>query len=201
LTAYVTSAFAEHELTATTSIFASIIGGVLRLPIAKMIDLWGRAEGFATLVLITTVGLIMMAVCKNVETYAAAQVFYWVGYDGMAYILDVIVADTSSLKNRALMFSYTTSPYLLTTFTGSRAASAYYEHSSFRWAFGSFAIITPFVCAPFVITLFLEQRKNPANAPSEKQESGRTFYQSIIHYCVEFDRKFPRCHNSCNGSC
>jgi hypothetical protein len=47
----------------------------------------------------------MMASCRNVETYAAAQVgsfaalhsfylnccqvFYWVGFNGMAYVLDV----------------------------------------------------------------------------------------------------------------
>jgi hypothetical protein len=47
----------------------------------------------------------MMAACRNVETYAAAQVshsshptalflinaqvFYWVGFNGMAYVLDV----------------------------------------------------------------------------------------------------------------
>ena len=55
----------------------------------------------------------MMAACKNVETYAAAQVFYWVGFNGMAYVLDVFMADTSSLKNRALVFAFSTTPYML----------------------------------------------------------------------------------------
>lgn len=79
LAAYVTSNFAEHSLTATTSIMASLIGGLTQLPLAKILDIWGRPQGFALMVLLLTVGLIMMAGCQNVETYAAAQVFYTVG--------------------------------------------------------------------------------------------------------------------------
>lgn len=50
------------------------MSGVLKLPIAKLLDLWGRAEGFAFMTLIGTIGLLLMAVCRNVETYAVAQV-------------------------------------------------------------------------------------------------------------------------------
>lgn len=79
LTPYVTSDFQLHSLTAATSIFSSIIGGLTKLPLAKLIDIWGRPHGFILMVGIQTLGLIMMAACNNVETYAAAQVFYWVG--------------------------------------------------------------------------------------------------------------------------
>ena len=77
---YVTSAFQSHSLTATTGIFASIIAGAFKLPLAKIIDIWGRPQGFACMLPSLTVGLIMMAGCNGVETYAAGQVFYWIGY-------------------------------------------------------------------------------------------------------------------------
>lgn len=35
---------------------ASIIGGVLRLPIGKMIDIWGRAEGFLVMLGVIVLG-------------------------------------------------------------------------------------------------------------------------------------------------
>lgn len=79
LTPYVTSSFQEHSLTATTSIMSSIIGGLVQLPLAKVLDIWGRPQGYILMVFFLTVGLIMMAACNNVQTYAAAQVFYWVG--------------------------------------------------------------------------------------------------------------------------
>ncbi len=59
---------------------SSIIGGLVQLPLAKVLDIWGRPQGYALMSLFLTLGLMMMAVCRNVETYAAAQVFYWVGY-------------------------------------------------------------------------------------------------------------------------
>jgi hypothetical protein len=78
-TPYVTSAFSLHSLTATTGIMSSIISGLVKLPLAKILDIWGRPQGLALMVFLLTIGLIMMAACRNVETYAAAQVFYWVG--------------------------------------------------------------------------------------------------------------------------
>lgn len=79
LSPYVTSAFSAHSLTAATSIMSSIIGGIAQLPLAKILDIWGRPHGFAVMLFLLTIGLIMMAGCNNVKTYCAAQVFYWVG--------------------------------------------------------------------------------------------------------------------------
>lgn len=79
MTPYVTSSFAQHSLTATTGVMSGIIGGVSKLTLAKILDIWGRPQGFLVVVILMTLGLIMMAACNNVETYAAAQVFYWVG--------------------------------------------------------------------------------------------------------------------------
>jgi MFS family permease len=80
LTPYVTSSFYQHSLTATTSIMSSLIGGLSKLTLAKILDIFGRPQGFLFMVVLLTIGLIMMAACQNVQTYAAAQVFYWVGY-------------------------------------------------------------------------------------------------------------------------
>lgn len=79
LTPYVTSAFQAHSLTAATSIMASLIGGIFKLPLAKIIDVWGRPQGFILMVACMTLGMIMMALCQNVTTYAAAEVFNQLG--------------------------------------------------------------------------------------------------------------------------
>jgi hypothetical protein len=80
LTPYVTSSFQAHSLTAATSIISSLIGGIFKLPLAKILDIWGRPQGFALMVRSLTLGLVTMADCNTVETYAAAQVFYWLGF-------------------------------------------------------------------------------------------------------------------------
>ncbi|TGO53964.1 hypothetical protein BOTNAR_0281g00080 [Botryotinia narcissicola] len=187
LSVYVTSSFILLPLTGTTSIVSSIVGGVFRLPIAKFVDLIGRAEGFAIMTGFATIGLIMMAACRNVETYAAAQVFYWLGFDGMMYVLDVFMADTSSLKNRALVFAFSTTPYIVTTWIGPPAASSFLKTSGWPWAFGAFAIITPVICIPILSLLWVNQGKAKKAGLIKKIDSGRTWAESIKYYFWEFD--------------
>ncbi|KAI0479141.1 major facilitator superfamily domain-containing protein [Xylariaceae sp. FL0804] len=188
LTPYVTSAFEEHSLTATTSVMSSIIGGVSTLTIAKILDIWGRPQGFLVTMLLMTLGLVMMAACNNVKTYAAAQVFYWVGYTGIAYTVSVFVADTSALKNRGLMLAFTSSPYIATVWvTGPIAQSIIYGGPGFRWGFGIFAIITPIMCMPLYTLFMWNERKAIKMGVLVPQKSGRTFLQSARYYFWEFD--------------
>lgn len=44
------------------------------IPMAKLLDVWGRAEGFLLMLCLCTLGLILMAASKNLPTYCAAQV-------------------------------------------------------------------------------------------------------------------------------
>ena len=71
---YVVSEFESHSLIPTIAIVSNILSGVLKLPVAKIIDSWGRAQGFATMTLLASLGLVLMSLCRNVQTYAAAQV-------------------------------------------------------------------------------------------------------------------------------
>jgi hypothetical protein len=77
LNPYVTSSFQQHSLTAYTNVLSGIIAGVLTLPLAKVLDIFGRPMGFALAMGSCVLGLVLMAVCKGVQVYAAAQIFYW----------------------------------------------------------------------------------------------------------------------------
>jgi hypothetical protein len=79
LTPFVTSTFGTHSLTATMTVVSSIIGGLAKLPLAKILDTWGRPQGLTLMLVFWVLGFVLMAVCKNVTTYAAAQVFSVVG--------------------------------------------------------------------------------------------------------------------------
>ncbi|KAJ8124164.1 hypothetical protein ONZ43_g51 [Nemania bipapillata] len=145
---YVTSSFKEHGLLATTSIVATIVGGVITLPIAKIIDIWGRAEGFVVMVGLAVLGLILKAACQNVETYAAGHTIYWAGHIGIGYIINIMLADMTTLKNRMILFGINSTPTIASVFAGSVIAQLFYERSTFRWAFGAFIIILVAFCIP-----------------------------------------------------
>lgn len=107
----------------------------------------------------------------------------------MSYVLDVFMADTSSLKNRALVFAFSNTPYIVTTFIGPRAAQSFLRTSGWPWGFGTFAIITPFIAIPIMVILFRNQRKAAREGILVKRKSGRTFTQSVSFYFWEFDSK------------
>lgn len=160
----------------------------MTLSIGKIIDIRGRMEGFVGSLILIVVGMTMKATSYNVETYAAAHVFTWVGKVALGFIINVFVADITTLKNRMIIFALNSTPNLATTFAGPKIAELFYEKVNFRWAFGAFTIILVVVCLPVIAILFYHERK-AKQLGVLRPKSGRTPLQSTIHYIGEFDRK------------
>ena len=57
LLAYVTSSFGQHALLSTTGVVSNIVSGVIKLPLARVLDGIGRPQGFAFVVFLATVGM------------------------------------------------------------------------------------------------------------------------------------------------
>ncbi|KAI3328498.1 putative MFS siderophore transporter [Ustulina deusta] len=185
---YVVSEFSSHSLIPTIAIVSNILSGVLKLPVAKIIDSWGRPQGFASMTLLAALGLLLMSLCRNVQTYAAAQVIYQVGISGFSYILDIIVADTSSLKNRSLALAFSSTPYLVTTFIGPVIASSFTENERWRLAFSISSLSLVLLSLPLFYILILNMRKAKKlgllqNSTKPEPWTARKIYR----YLVDFD--------------
>jgi hypothetical protein len=48
--------------------------GAVYIPMAKALDLWGRAEGILLMTLFCILGIVMLAASNNIATYCAGQV-------------------------------------------------------------------------------------------------------------------------------
>ncbi|EAW11883.1 putative siderochrome-iron transporter [Aspergillus clavatus NRRL 1] len=179
--------FQKAPQISTANILYSIIGGVLKLPIAKMLNIWGRAEGLLVFVAVYEIGLIILAACNGPDSYAAGYTLYWIGYDAIYLILDVFVADTSGLKNRAFTFAFASTPFICTAFTAPLAANSFLKITTWRWAYGTFAIVMPVVFAPLAVVFKMYQKKAERMGLYVRERSGRTWTQSVIHYTHEFD--------------
>lgn len=120
------------------------------------------------------------------------QVFYSVGFAGMNYILCVLATDITNLRNRGIAFAFTSSPYMITAFAGSKAAEKFLVNVNWRWGFGAFAIIFPFVASPvyFVLKVGLN-RAEKQGIIQPRLRSGRTFSQNLKYYFFAFDGEFP----------
>lgn len=101
--------------------------------------------------------------------------------------MGIFIADTSALKNRAFYFAFINSPYIATTWIGGPLADKFLNGPGFRWGFGTFAIITPFVCLPLFFVFWLNYRKAKAIGLIQERESKGAFLQTLKYYAIEFD--------------
>ncbi|KAL1890436.1 hypothetical protein Sste5346_008264 [Sporothrix stenoceras] len=187
---YAYADFASAPQIAQAYILSAVVSGVLQLPIAKTLNLWGRAEGFLVCVCVYTLGLVLMATCKGPASYAAGYTLYWVGYTATNFVLTVFVADTVGLQNRAFAYALTGAPTICTAFVGPLAANAFVTspQTNWRWAYGSFAVVIPVTCAPLAVVLKVFQRRAEERGLFVREgSSGRSVWQSIVHYLVMFD--------------
>ncbi|KPM38039.1 Siderophore iron transporter mirB [Neonectria ditissima] len=186
LNPFVTSEFSAHSLTAVTGIISSLFGGLSKLVFAKIMDTWGRPQTLTLTTVIWVCGFIMMAGCKNVETYVAAQVFAVTGAQGVSYCMTVFIADTSSLVNRPLMLAFATSPYIITTWIGGPIADSIIKGIGFRWGFGIWAIVIPFVVSPLAILFFWNGRKAEKQGLISPRKPVISI-KSAMDWCIEAD--------------
>ncbi|KAE8154160.1 putative MFS siderophore transporter MirB-like protein [Aspergillus avenaceus] len=187
LSAFVTSGFESHSLIPVITVVSSVMSAATYMPLAKILNLWDRSIGFAIMTVFSTLGLILSATCKDITTYCAAQVFYSVGFSGIIFCIDVITADTSSLRDRGLAYAFTSSPYIITAYAGPAAAENFYA-SNWRWAYGCFCIVLPVVALPmFMLLRYHRGQAEKQGLLQKKPASGRTLVQSIYHYIIEFD--------------
>ena len=186
---YVFSDFALAPQVSTAYILSAIIGGVLKLPVAKTLQLWGRAEALLVSIAVYIVGMILLAACNNANAFAAGYVIYWVGYYMVYLILDIFVADTSGMRSRAFAFAFASTPFICTAFTGPLAATHVRLNSGWRWGYGIFCIVQPVVLCPLALVFKFYEKKAIKMGIWEHRSSGRTTMESIIHYVHEFDGK------------
>ncbi|KAI1282265.1 siderochrome-iron transporter MirC [Xylaria sp. FL0933] len=157
--AFATSSFSSHSLIATVYVIQGVVNAVIKPPMAKIADVFGRLEAFIFCIFLYVLGYIQMAASANVQTFAAAQIFYSAGSTGLQILQQVFIADTSDMPNRALFSSLPDTPFLVTTWIGSIIGGAIVASSTWRWAYGIWAIILPTVFLPLALTLFLNGRR------------------------------------------
>ncbi|EUC46935.1 hypothetical protein COCMIDRAFT_91631 [Bipolaris oryzae ATCC 44560] len=184
---YVTSTFAKHGLTAMTDIVANIVGGVSKLPLAKFIDLVGRPQGFLICLVCIVLSLMLMAQCQDVETFCAAQVIYWTGMNGVDYVFNIFIADTSLMKNRLIWMAFTGFPYVVNTFTGPKLGEVFLKHGGWRWGYGTFTILTPVFSLTFWAVFWFMGRRAKKLGILKRESTNRLLVESIKYWCIEFD--------------
>ena len=132
---------------------------VVKPPMSKIADVLGRLEAFSLSVVIFVLGYIQQATSSNVQAYAAAQIFYSAGSTGLQILIQIFVADTSDLVNRALCSSLPQAPFLVTVWIGPLVAQSVLQNASWRWGYGIWVVVLPVAFLPLALALIINHRK------------------------------------------
>ncbi|KAJ4367044.1 ferrioxamine B transporter [Neocucurbitaria cava] len=108
----------------------------------------------AVIAAVAQVCTIIEASCRNISGFAAGAVFYQIGYTCVILLVEVIIADTTSLRSR-VFFSYVpAAPFIINTWVSGDVSAAVLANTSWRWGIGMWCIIYPICALPLIISLW-----------------------------------------------
>ncbi|KAI0400969.1 siderophore iron transporter mirC [Xylaria palmicola] len=168
---FTTSSFRSHSLVSLVYVVQGVVNAVIQPPVAKFAQVFGRFAVFTACVGLYVLGYVQMAASADLKAFVAAQAFYAAGSKGLQVLQQILIADTSSMMNRALFSTLPDAPFLATTWLGPLIGNRFIVAGTWRWAYGMWAIILPVVFLPLGLTLFLSGRRAERAAPRPRQRS------------------------------
>ncbi|KLT42926.1 MFS general substrate transporter [Cutaneotrichosporon oleaginosum] len=150
------SEFGLHSSLGTVQTANSIIIAVGKPFWAKLSDAYGRGESFLALALLYGVGYAIIAGAQGSGAMYAGSVIYTLGYTGLQILLQIIVADLTTLRWRALVNGILTMWFIMNAFVAAEISA---RVTNWRWGYGMFAILMPATLLPVIISLLWAQWK------------------------------------------
>ncbi|CAE7136928.1 unnamed protein product [Rhizoctonia solani] len=159
--AFAGSALNDHSLISAVQVAQSIIVACGKPFIAKLADALSRPVAYCLVVLFYVLGYIVIASAQSIATVARGIVIYAVGYTGLQLLLQIIIADTTTLKWRGLSSGLVSAPFIINAFAGSEVSASVMAPGGpgWRWGYGMFAILVPVTIVPLILTLGWAQHK------------------------------------------
>lgn len=156
---YATSSFDLHSYLSTINVLRNVIAVAVQPTAAKVADVFGRFEVIAISTVLYTLGIAIESTAPSVEIFCTGSVIYQTGYTCIVLLLEVLIADFSSMRAR-VFFSYLPAiPFLINTWISGNITSAVLSTTTWRWGLGMWAIIYPIASLPLLSCLYFLERK------------------------------------------
>ncbi|BEJ15902.1 hypothetical protein CspHIS471_0505070 [Cutaneotrichosporon sp. HIS471] len=155
---FATSAVHHHSSAGTIGTVQAIIIAVGKPFMAKVADVCGRGEAFLVVAALYLVGYLTMASAYGISTIAVGNVFYAFGYTGLQMLLQIVIADMTSLRWRGLVGGLVSAPFLINIFVSAEIASRVLP--DWRRGYVQFALVVPIMLAPLIVTLLSQGKSN-----------------------------------------
>ncbi|GMK55556.1 hypothetical protein CspeluHIS016_0206120 [Cutaneotrichosporon spelunceum] len=151
---FATSAVHHHSSAGTIGTVQAIIIAVGKPFMAKIADVCGRGEAFLAVAALYLIGYLTMASAYSISTIAVGNIFYAFGYTGLQMLLQIVIADMTSLRWRGLVGGLVSAPFLINIFVSAEIASRVLP--DWRKGYVQFAVVVPAMLAPLIAALLAQ---------------------------------------------
>lgn len=156
---YATSSFGEHSLLATVNVVRSVIAAAAQPAAARVADVFGRFELVAISMIFYLIGTTVESCATSIEVFSAGTVLYQLGYTGIVLLVEIIIADITSMRSRVFFSYLPATPYIINTWISGNITSAVLKKTGWRWGIGMWCIIYSVCSLPLLWTLFYTSRR------------------------------------------
>ncbi|OZJ05133.1 hypothetical protein BZG36_01348 [Bifiguratus adelaidae] len=129
---YATNSFDNHSLLSTLNVVKAVIAAAAQPPLSKAADVFGRLELVTFSAFFYVLGTIIEASSHNVQTYAGGQVLWQLGLTGFQLLFEVLIADVSTLRNRAILSYVPALPFIINIWISGNVTNAILANSTWR---------------------------------------------------------------------
>ena len=185
-----TNDYAHHSMLGTMNTVRAILAAAIQPPYARVADKFGRVELLLFSIFFYVVGTIVVAASNNVDSFTGGQLLWQVGYTGLMLLIEVLIADMTSLRNRVLFSFVPALPFLINTWVSGDIAQAVTDNTTWRWGIGMWCIILPVCALPLFFPIFMAKRRAASQGklpPRRAPGDNRTLAQRIFGLVEEID--------------
>ncbi|KAF2269789.1 siderophore iron transporter 1 [Lojkania enalia] len=154
-----TSSFGSHSNLSAINTVRAVVAAAAQPTAAKIADVFGRVELVLISVFFYVLGTIVEAASHNVAAFSAGAFLYQVGYTSIILLVEVIIADTTSLRSRVFFSYIPAAPFIINTWVSGDVSSAILNNSTWQWGVGMWCIIFPACALPLILSLWWVGRK------------------------------------------
>lgn len=172
----------------TVAICQQMIYAIAKPPIAKLSDVFGRAEALLFSLSLYSMGYACVATATSLQTLIGGIILQSAGNTGVQVLQSIIIADLTTAKWRGLVISLVNLPYLINFAVAGPLVDAVMQSSGWRVGYGMWILIVPLAAAPLVLILAVGQRQaRNAGLLERRRIFGRGCGAAIGHLATEID--------------
>ncbi|EPQ29263.1 uncharacterized protein PFL1_03018 [Pseudozyma flocculosa PF-1] len=143
----------------TVAIVQQMIFAVAKPPIAKLSDVFGRAEAYVLSLVLYVSGYAIVASTRSLRSLIGGICLQSAGNTGVQVLQSIIIADTTTAKWRGLVIGIVNLPYLINFAVAGPLVDAVMRNGSWRLGYAMWTVLVPLAATPLLVTLAVGQRR------------------------------------------